>query len=166
MAVLAALALVLPEAAPGGPWASPPQGGMGAPLDAELVAKADSLRRAIERRTLSDADKKEIRACDRDKAEFLRKARAGEAGYAEVDARIREAKIGGADPNDPAVMALLERKFAFEKKFDERYRATPKGKSCTAGEARRQKAIAAALEKDREYQALLKRIASSSRDHM
>jgi hypothetical protein len=60
----------------------------------------------------------------------------------------------------------MERKFAFEKAFDERYRATPKGKTCTAGEARRQKAVAAALEKDKEYQSLLKRIAVSSSDHM
>lgn len=136
------------------------------PLDPALVAKADSLRREIEKRTYSDADKKQIRACGREKQEFLKQARGADPEYAKTDKALTEAKLAGASMNDPAVLKLMERKFAFEKAFDEKYLATPKGKACGEGEVRRHKAVTAALEKDKQYQDLLKRIAASSADHM
>lgn len=136
------------------------------PLDHNLVAKADSLRRVIEKRTYSDADKKEIRTCGREKTDFLKQARTADPEYAKVDQALNQAKLSGANPNDPAIMSLMERKFAFEKAFDERYIATPKGRKCTEGEARRHKAVTAALEKDKPYQEILKRIAASSPDHL
>lgn len=136
------------------------------PLDHNLVAKADSLRRVIEKRTYSDADKKEIRACGREKTDFLKQARSADPEYAKVDQALNQAKLSGGNPNDPAIMSLMEKKFSYEKAFDERYIATPKGKKCTEGEARRSKAVAAALEKDKQYQELLKRIAASSSDHL
>lgn len=136
------------------------------PLDHNLVAKADSLRRVIEKRTYSDADKKEIRTCGREKTDFLRQARSADPEYAKVDQALNQAKLSGANPNDPAIMTLMERKFAFEKAFDERYVATPKGKKCTEGESRRHKAVTAALEKDKSYQEILKSIAASSPDHL
>jgi hypothetical protein len=163
-AVLVLLALglatpVLSGPAAGGPAPKPP-------LDPGLVHSADSLRREIEKRTYSDADKKEIRACGREKSEFLRQARGAEAGYAGTDKALNEAKLAGADMNDPAVLALMEKKFSFEKRFDERYLATPGGKKCSEGESRRRKALEAALAKDRAYQDLLKRIAASAANPM
>lgn len=146
--------------------ATPPGLAEKAPLDPALVAKADSLRRAIERRTYSEADKKEIRACDREKSDFLKQARAADPEFGKVDKALLEARIAGGSPNDPAVLSLLERKFVLEKAFDERYAATARGKTCNAGAARRLKAVTAALEKDTTYQDLLKRIAASSSDHL
>lgn len=164
--ILASLCLFLGAAL----WVDAATPGPGSPLDTpldhNLVAKADSLRRVIEKRTYSDADKKEIRTCGREKTEFLKLARSADPEYAKVDQALNQAKLSGANPNDPAIMALMERKFAFEKAFDERYTATPKGKKCTEGEARRHKAVTAALEKDKPYQDLLKRIAASSSDHL
>jgi hypothetical protein len=125
--------------------------------DPAIAMKIDSLRRAINLRTLSDADKKEIRSCDRDKAAFLKAARAAEPGYAPVDKALTEAKLAGANPNDSAVMALLEKKFGYEKAFDQRFYADARGKKCGDGDARRAKALARALEKDKRYQALLQR---------
>jgi hypothetical protein len=136
------------------------------PLDPDLVHKADSTRRAIERRTYGEADKKEIRSCDRGKADFLKKARSADPDYAKTDKLLNEAKLAGGSPNDPAIAALLEKKFAWEKGFDEKYLATTEGKKCAEGEARRRKAVAAALDKDKDYQALLRRIAASSPDHL
>jgi hypothetical protein len=124
------------------------------------------MRRAIERRTYSDADKKEIRACDREKSDFLKRARTADPEYGQVDQALLKARIAGGAPDDPAILALMERKFAFEKAFDDRYLATSRGKVCAAGAARRSKAVNAALEKDKAYQDLLKRIAASSADHL
>ena len=43
------------------------------PQDPALLNSLDSLKRVITRRILSDAEKKEIRACDREKTLFLQK---------------------------------------------------------------------------------------------
>jgi hypothetical protein len=128
------------------------------PLDPALVSKADSLRRHIERTTYTDADKKELKACNREKTDFLKQARGADPEYAKTDHALREAKLAGADMNDPAVLALMERKFTFEKTFDDKYLATPKGKHCAEGELKRHKAVAAALKRHKEYQDQMRRI--------
>jgi hypothetical protein len=125
--------------------------------DPTVAMSLDSLRRVINLRVLSDADKKAIRACDRDKSRFLKEARAAEPGYAQVDKSLNEAKLAGADPNEPSIQALMEKKFTFEKSFDQRFYATPVGRKCSEGDERHAKALAKALEKDKEYQALLKK---------
>jgi hypothetical protein len=126
------------------------------PVDPSALNSLDSLRRVIERRTYSDADKKEIRACDREKAKFLKECRSDSA-YARVDRDLNDAKLHGADMNDPAVQALMEKKFAAEKACDDRYAAQPRGKQCLAGEEKRRKALEKALKADKQYQSLLKR---------
>lgn len=126
------------------------------PVDPSVLNSLDSLQRVIQGRILSDADKKEIRACDREKAQFLKTCRADTA-YARVDRELSDAKLHGADMNDPAVQALMEKKFAAEKACDDAFAALPRGKQCRAGEEKRRKSLAKALESDREYQALLKK---------
>ena len=81
------------------------------PQNPAVLNSLDSLKREITRRILSDADKKEIRACDREKALFLKGCRADTA-YARTDRELNDAKLHGADMNDPAVQALMERKFS------------------------------------------------------
>ena len=122
----------------------------------ETQAKLDSLKRVITGKVFSDADKKDIRGCDRDKTQFLKRLRDAEPGYTRVDSALTRAKLGGADPNSPEVMALLEKKFTFEKGFDDKFTATPRGKKCAEGEGRRRRILEAALKKDREYQSLAK----------
>lgn len=129
--------------------------------DPPMARSLDSLRRVINVRLLGDADKKEMRACDRDKARFLKDARAADPAYAQTDKSLNEAKLSGADPNDPSIQALMEKKFNYEKTFDQRYYATPPGKKCAEGDERRAKALAKALEKDKDYQALLKKARNS-----
>ena len=121
------------------------------PQDPNVLNSLDSLQREITRRILSDADKKELRACDREKSQFLKECRASDTAQARVDRQITEAKLSGADPNDPAVAALLERKFSFEKGCDDRYTATPRGKQCLAGEGKRRTALDKALKRDKQY---------------
>lgn len=130
---------------------------MPSPQDPGLLNSLDSLKREITRRILSDAEKKEIRSCDREKSQFLKQCRASDTANAEVDRKITDAKLNGADPNDPAVAALMERKFVLEKACDDRFTATPRGKQCLAGEGKRRKALDKALLKDKQYQALLKK---------
>lgn len=132
------------------------------PVDASALNSLDSLERVIQRRILSDADKKDIRACDREKAAFLKACRSDSA-YAKVDRELNDAKLHGADMNDPAVQALLERKFSAEKACDDRYSALPRARQCLAGEAKRRKALAQALKADKEYQALLKKAEPGAR---
>jgi hypothetical protein len=144
---LAPLALFISLAA-----AQPPP----APVDPAVLNSLDSLQRVIQRRILSDADKKEIRACDREKAKFLQECRSDTA-YARVDRDLTDAKLHGADMNDPAVQALLEKKFAAEKACDDRYSAQARGKQCLAGEEKRRKALDKALKADKQYQSLLKK---------
>lgn len=126
------------------------------PQDPAVLNSLDSLRRVIERRSMSDADKKDIRACDREKAQFLKGCRADSA-YARVDRELNEAKLHGADMNDPAVQALLEKKFSAEKACDDAFLALPRGKQCRAGEEKRRKAVEKALKADKQYQSLLKK---------
>ena len=126
------------------------------PQDPALLNSLDSLKRVITRRILSDAEKKEIRACDREKTQFLQKCRVDSA-YAKVDRELNEAKLHGADMNDPAVQALLEKKFSAEKACDDRYTAQPRGKQCLAGEDKRRAALEKALLADKQYQSLLKK---------
>lgn len=121
--------------------------------DSEILFRLDSLERSISKRILSETDKREIRACGRGKSDFLRRLRAQDSTYAHVDRDLNAAKLAGADPNQPSILALMEKKFAFEKSFDDRYASTPKGKACIQGESKRRKALASALEKDQEYQA-------------
>jgi hypothetical protein len=136
------------EAQPGAP-----------PQDPNVLNSLDSLQREITRRILSDADKKNLRACDREKSQFLKECRAADTAQVRVDRQISDAKLSGADPNDPAVAALLERKFSSEKACDDRYTSTPRGKQCLAGEDKRRAALEKALKQDKQYQALLKKIA-------
>lgn len=126
------------------------------PVDPSVLNSLDSLQRVVQRRILSDADKKEIRACDREKAKFLKDCRSDSA-YARVDRDLNDAKLHGADMNDPAVQALMEKKFAAEKACDDRYAAQPRGKQCLAGEEKRRKALDKALKADKQYQSLLKK---------
>jgi hypothetical protein len=140
------LAPVVP-AQPGGP----------SPQDPSVLNSLDSLKRVITRRILSDAEKKEIRSCDREKTGFLTQCRMADTGNAEIDRKITDAKLRGADPNDPAVAALLEGKFAIEKACDDKFTATARGKQCLAGEGKRRAALEKALKKDKQYQALLKK---------
>lgn len=125
----------------------------------ELAAQfsLDSARRAIQLRILTPTDKKEIRACDREKTEFLKQCRASEPASLELDRKLNEAKLGGANPNDPAIQALLEKKFLLEKTCDDRYNATARGKQCLSGEQKRQSALNQALAGDKDYQKLRKR---------
>jgi len=126
------------------------------PVDPSVLNSLDSLQRVIQRRILSDTDKKEIRACDREKAKFLKDCRSDSA-YARVDRDLNDAKLHGADMNDPAVQALMEKKFTAEKACDDRYAAQPRAKQCLAGEDKRRKALAKALKADKQYQSLLKK---------
>lgn len=126
------------------------------PQDPSVLNSLDSLQRVIQRRILSDADKKEIRACDREKAQFLKGCRADTA-YARVDRELNDAKLHGADMNDPAVQALMEKKFSAEKACDDAFLALPRGKQCRAGEEKRRKALEKALKADKQYQSLLKK---------
>jgi hypothetical protein len=112
----------------------------------------DSLRRAITKRILTDGDKKEIRACEREKSQFLKDCRLAETGTAELERKINEAKLNSADPNAPEIQALLEKKFALEKTCDDRFSATKRGKQCLSGEKKRQKALEKALKEDKDYQ--------------
>jgi hypothetical protein len=126
------------------------------PQDPAVLNSLDSLERVIQRRILSDADKKEIRACDREKTQFLKGCRADSA-YARVDRELNDAKLHGADMNDPAVQALMEKKFAAEKACDEAFHALPRGKQCRAGGEKRRQALEKALRADKQYQSLLKK---------
>jgi hypothetical protein len=126
------------------------------PQDPGVLNSLDSLGRAIQRRILSDADKKEIRACDREKAQFLKGCRSDTA-YARVDRELSDAKLHGADMNDPAVQALMEKKFSAEKACDDAFLALPRGKQCQAGEDKRRQALEKALKADKQYQSLLKK---------
>ncbi len=126
------------------------------PVDHSVLNRLDSLRRVIQRRILSDQEKKDIRACDREKTKFLKDCRSDSA-YARVDRDLNDAKLHGADMNDPSVQALMEKKFAAEKACDDRYAAQPRAKQCLAGEEKRRKALEKALKADKEYQSLLKK---------
>ena len=125
--------------------------------DPNVLNSLDSLRRVIDRRILSDADKKELRACDREKSQYLKQCRTADTATAQVDRRLTEAKQAGADLNDPAIQALLERKFVLEKACDDAYTALPRGKQCLAGEGKRREALEKALKQDKQYQAWLKK---------
>ncbi|MDB5047074.1 MAG: hypothetical protein JWO30_145, partial [Fibrobacteres bacterium] len=133
--------------------AQPPQ----PPQDPSVLNSLDSLKRVITRRILSEAEKKDIRACDREKSQYLKQCRNNDSTGAKVDQQLTEAKKSGADLNDPAIQALLERKFALEKACDDAFTATARGKQCLAGEGKRRDALEKALKKDKQYQALLKK---------
>lgn len=135
------------RAQPGGP----------SPQDPAVLNSLDSLKRVITRRILSDAEKKDIRSCDREKTRFLTQCRTADTANAEIDRKITDAKLRGADPNDPAVAALMERKFTVEKACDDKFTATARGKQCLMGEGKRREALDKALKKDKQYQALLKK---------
>src|SRR5688572_26583329 len=123
--------------------------------------KLDSLRRAITREALTDKDKRQIRACDRDKDAFLRGLRSGEREYAELNQALTAAKLQGQGPDRPEVQRLLERKYALENRFQESYLATPRGRACRESEDRRNRAVEAALNRNRQYQDLLRKARES-----
>lgn len=126
----------------------------------------DSLRRVITKRILSDADKREIRSCDREKTQFLKQCREADPVTADVDKRLNEAKLKSADPNDPAIQALMERKFTLEKGCDDKFAATARGKQCVSGEQKRQAALEKALAKDKAYQDLRLRAEAVGSQHL
>ena len=130
---------------------------MQAAQDPALLNSLDSLKRVITRRILSDAEKKEIRACDREKAQYLKRCRAADTAGAQIDRKLNEAKQSSANPDDPAIQALLERKFSLEKACDEGFNALPRGKQCLVGEGKRRTSLEKALKADKAYQALLKK---------
>lgn len=127
------------------------------PRNPDALNSVDSLKRVITRRILSDADKKAIRSCDREKYAFLKKCRDADTANAGVDRRLNEAKLKGANQADTAVQSLLEKKFLYEKGCDDVFAATAKGKQCLAGETERRAALEKALKKDAAYQELLRK---------
>jgi hypothetical protein len=131
------------------------------PASRAEMASVDSARRAISTRILSATDKKEIRACDREKTEFLKQCRKAEPATAEVDQRLNEAKLNSANPNDPAIQALLQKKFLLEKACDDRFTATSRGKQCLAGEQKRRVELDKAIRADKGYQKLWNRYQAS-----
>ncbi len=143
--------------------AQPP---MSMPDEGSAQFSLDSLRRVITKRILSDADKKEIRSCDREKAQFLKQCREADPVTADVDKRLNQAKLTSADPNEPAIQALMERKFTLEKGCDDKYTATARGKQCVSGEQKRQAALEKALAKDKAYQALRLRAEAVGSQHL
>ena len=126
----------------------------------------DSLKREVSKRILSDVDKKEIRSCDRDKAQFLKQCRVLETEYPEVEKRLNEAKLGNGDPNSPAIQSLMEKKFILEKTCDDRFSADPRGKQCQSGEKKREVELNKALTKDSQYQKLLKKSQTKPSEHL
>ena len=128
-----------------------------------LMVKRDSLEREIRKRVLTPIDKQDIRRCNQDKLAFLRKLRAANPEVAVVDSSLRAAKLKAQSPDDPESMRLMERKYSFEKSFEEAYLATSEGQSCGTGEVRRRKQGDAALLKDREYEKVLRRIGNRDR---
>ncbi len=126
------------------------------PQSSSAAFSLDSVQRVISRRILSEADKKEIRACEREKAQSLQQCRAGDSARAQVDRKLSEAKRIGSDPNDPAIQAQMEKKFSLEKACDDAFNAQTRGKQCRAGEDKRRKALEKALREDKDYQRLLK----------
>lgn len=136
------------------------------PRDPDILNSLDSLKRVITVRILSDADKKEIRSCNQEKSAFLRQCRAADTANAGVDALINEAKLRGANQGDPAIQALMEKKFAREKACDDAFNAKPRGKQCLAGENRRRIALEKALKGDSAYQGLLRRSESTASESL
>lgn len=123
----------------------------------QAQASLDSLRRVITKQILSDAEKKAIRICEREKMEFLNTCRVSDSANAQITKQLNEAKMSSSSPNDPAIQLLLEKKFNLEKKCDEKYQALLKAKTCMAQEAKRQKVLELSLTKNKEYQALKKK---------
>jgi hypothetical protein len=132
---------------------------------AEQMA-VDSARRVITKRILSDADKREIRACDREKTQFLKQCRTDNPSNTEVDQKLNEAKLRSADPNDPAIQALMEKKFSFEKACDDKFYSMARGAQCSSGEKKRQSALEKALAKDKAYQTLLRHSEAINNEHL
>jgi hypothetical protein len=139
---------------------------MDMPEEGTIQASLDSAKREITKRILNDEDKRSIRSCDREKARFLKQCREANPGNAEADRKLNEAKLGNADPNDPAIQALMEKKFTLEKVCDDKFTATPLGGKCRSGERKRQTAVEKALGKDKAYQALLRRSRAADPDHL
>jgi hypothetical protein len=150
----------------GGFGLAPAQPPMSMPDEGSAQASMDSLRREITKRILSDAEKKDIRACEREKSQFLKQCRTADTAHAGVDRRLNDAKLQSANPNDPAIQALLERKFTLEKGCDDKYSATARGKQCLSGEQKRQAALEKALAKDKGYQALKQRAEAVGAEHL
>ncbi len=127
---------------------------------------ADSLKRVITKRILSDAGKKEIRSCEKEKTQSLNHCRNSDSTFAEVNRKINDAKLTNANPNDPAIQSLLEKKFALEKSCDDAFNSTAKGKQCLVGENQRKQALDRALAKDKGYQKLIERSQSMGTEHL
>lgn len=132
----------------------------------QAQASLDSLRREITKQILSDAEKKSVRNCDREKTEFLKTCREFDSQNALVTKQLNEAKMNSSNPNDPAIQILLEKKFNLEKKCDEKYRALPKGKACISQEAKRQKELEQVLSKNQVYQNLKKKADAVGAEHL
>ena len=126
----------------------------------------DSLRREVNKRILTNADKQEIRSCDREKTKFLKQCRVSDPGTVDLDRKLNEAKLAGANPNDPAIQSLMERKFALEQKCDDGFATTALGGKCRSGDKKRQAALEKALAGDKAYQSLLQRTRSSETERL
>ena len=136
------------------------------PQDAAASFSLDSLQRVIARRILGPADKQEMRSCQQEKSRALQLCRERDPARAQVDSQINQAKRSGGDPNDPAIQALMERKFNLERSCDEAFNAKPAGKRCLAGEAKRRKALEQALKRDPEYRKLSEALPPAGSQHL
>lgn len=127
--------------------------GAGAPLnDTALRAlRLDSLRFALKRRLLTDEEKKVLGRCARHRDSLLRAWRRAEPGSSDLHRALEEAKRENASPEDPKVLALLERKFALEKKLEDRYGRLPAAKGCREAEAALQKRVEAEVRRHPLY---------------
>jgi len=127
------------------------------PDQGNALFAVDSAKREISKKILSPTDKKNIRSCDREKMDFLKACRERDPENQSITKLLNEAKMNSANPEDPAIQSLLEKKFSLEKKCDDKYQATSAGKICFANEAKRQSDLEKALSTDKGYQLLLKK---------
>ncbi len=122
------------------------------PIDAfQARGKMDSLREQLDRAIFPPAEKKAWRDCIRGKSEFLAQGRKSDPAFAEVDSLIKRAKVAHADPEDPAVLALMERKYSLEQGLENGWNAAAKGKNCLAIEEKRRRKLESMLDSNPEY---------------
>lgn len=123
-----------------------------------LVAKRDSLERAIRQRSLTPEDKQNLSQCARTQRAFLTERRQGNPEVAKADSALRDLKLKRVSPNDPAALNWMERKYSLEKGFDEAWLATTEGRRCAEADSLRRKRLDAVVAADKQYRHLLDRL--------
>ncbi len=123
-----------------------------------LVARRDSLERAIRQRSLTPEDKQNLSQCARAQRAFLTEKRQGNPEVAKVDSTLRAIKLKRVSPNDPAAEKLMERKYNLEKAFDDAWLASAEGRRCAEADGLRRKRIDSTMATDKQYRHLLDRI--------